>query len=215
MSFRQGQLGAVLRYGASVVGVAAGTWLISLVLPHYHIANIFMLYLLVVLALAVFAGSGPAFVASVLSFLAFDWFFVPPVGHWTVSDPDEWSALFLFLLVAAITGQLAAGLRRRAEEARRRARETSTLYELSMAILGDARLERVLQVIAERMLMTVGLRNVAVLLLGPSGRLEVATKVGDALDSREREEREVSGHWAIVAGHLVSDLPSDETPAPS
>jgi len=119
---RRGPLRQVLRYGASVAGVAVVTWLISLVFPRYHIANISMVFLLLVLALAVFAGSGPAILASVLAFIAFDWFFVPPVGRLTVSDPEEWLALFLFRGVPINPGQLAGGLRSRAEGARRRTR---------------------------------------------------------------------------------------------
>lgn len=190
----------VTRYAAGAAGVAAVTWLISLVLPHYHIANISMVYLLLVLALAIYAGSGPAILASVLSFLAFDWFFVPPVGRFTVGDPDEWLALFLLLVVAIITGQLAAGLRRRAEEARRRAHETSTLYELSIAILGDARLERVLHIIAERTLSTFALRNVTVFLLNPDGALLRAAEAGASPTPEERYEREIWAHWANQAG---------------
>ncbi|MHB8574849.1 MAG: DUF4118 domain-containing protein, partial [Dehalococcoidia bacterium] len=187
-------------YGSSVVGVAALTWLIGLVFPRYHIANISMVYLLLVLALAVFAGSGPAIVASVLSFLAFDWFFVKPIGRLTVSDPQEWLALFLFLVVAVITGQLAAGLRRRAEEARRRAHEISTLYELSIAILGDARLEHVLRVIVGRLEVTLGLRYAAVVLVNGAGELELAAESGGPLDPQEQRERVAAAHWALEAG---------------
>ena len=186
-----------VRYLASVAGVAAITWLLSLLLPRYHVANFSMIYLLLVLALAVYAGSGPAIVASVLSFLAFDWFFVPPVGRFTVDDPSEWLALFLFLVVAVITGQLAAGLRRRAEEARRRAAENSTLYELSMAILGDARLDHVLQVIVDRMLATFELRRAEVLLAAAGGTLIVAAEAGAALDPAERNAETLSAGWAL------------------
>lgn len=193
-------LAVATRYAASVAGVAALTWLISLVFPRYHVANISMVYLLLVLALAVYAGSGPAIVASVLAFLAFDWFFVPPVGRFTVSDPDEWLALFLFLVVAIITGQLAAGLRRRAEEARRREREVSTLYELSIAILGDARLEHVLRIIAERLLLTLGLWQVSILLLDERGRLEPVAEAGGILSDAERIDRETGARWALEPG---------------
>jgi two-component system sensor histidine kinase KdpD len=86
-----------------------------------------MTYLLLVLALAVTAGSGPAIFASLASYPAFDWFFVQPIGRFTVDDPSEWLALFLFLVVAIISSQLAAGLRRSAAEFRRRAREAATL----------------------------------------------------------------------------------------
>jgi K+-sensing histidine kinase KdpD len=40
-----------------------------------------------------------------------------------VADPDEWLALLLFLLTAVVTGQLAAGQRRRAEEAEEHERQ--------------------------------------------------------------------------------------------
>ncbi len=189
-------LSPVAGYAASVVGIAAVTWLISLVLPRWHIANISMIYLLLVLALAVGVGSGPAILASVLSFLAFDWFFVEPVGRFTVDDASEWLALFLFLVVAIITSQLAGGLRRSAGEARRRARETATLYGLSMAILGDARLDRILPAIAEQMLTTLGLRNVAIYLQGSDGRPRLAAEAGEALVEDERRERELSASWA-------------------
>jgi two-component system sensor histidine kinase KdpD len=185
---------------ASIAGVVGVTWLISIVLPRYHVANISMIYLLLILALAVWAGSGPAILASLLAFLAFDWFFVTPVGRFTVEDPSEWLALFLFLVVAIISGQLAAGLRSRAAEARRRARETATLYELSMEILADARLEHVLRAIADRMLQTLGLRSVAVFLVEADGGLRLATEAGGDLDEPEREERELNARWALRTG---------------
>lgn len=185
------------RYGAGVAGVAVVTWLISLVLPHYRIDNISMVYLLLVLALAVFAGRGPAILASVLSFLAFDWFFVKPVSRFTVDDPAEWLALFLFLAVAVITGQLAASLRRRAEEAQRRARELTMLYELSISILSDARLQHILQVIAERLRTALNLENVAILLSGASDELETAAEIGAPLSPAGREEREIGARWAL------------------
>jgi len=192
--------GLPVAYGASVAGVAAVTLLIGQVLPRYHVGNISMIYLLLVLTLAIYAGSGPAILASVLAFLAFDFFFVPPVGRLTVSDPQEWLALFLFLIVAVIAGQLAAGLQRRAEEARRRARESETLYELSKALLGDVRLEHMLQIIVERLLATLDLRNAAILLTNASGDLLVAAEAGGQLDAPEAAERQAGATWAFDSG---------------
>ena len=87
-------------YLLAIGGVAAITRLISLVFTRWHIANISMIYLLLVLALAVLYGSGPAVLASVAAFLAFDWFFVQPTWSLTIRDPDEWLALCLFLVTA-------------------------------------------------------------------------------------------------------------------
>jgi two-component system sensor histidine kinase KdpD len=190
----------LVRYGASVGGVAAVTWLISLVLPHYHVGNISMVYLLLVLALAVFAGSGPAIAASVLAFLAFDWFFVPPVGRVTVADADQWLALCLFLVAAIITGQLAAGLRRRAAEAQRRAQETQTLYALSMAILGDTQPAHVLQVIAEQLVATLRVRRVSIWMLGDDGALASRAEAGEPLAHTAQAALETGVRWAFEAG---------------
>src|SRR6476660_8377818 len=100
-------------YGAAVVGVALVSAIIGLVLSWARIANVSMLYLLVVLALGTRFGSGPAVMASVLAFLTFNWFFVGPVHTLTVTDPDEWLALLLLLGTSVVTGQLTAGQRRR------------------------------------------------------------------------------------------------------
>jgi K+-sensing histidine kinase KdpD len=117
-----------LPYAAVVAAVAMVTALIGAIETRVHIANISMLYLIVVLAAATLAGHGPAIVASLAAFLAFNWFFVEPRHTFTVGDPDEWFALGLFLVTAAITGQLAAGQRDRAREAAARERETIRLY---------------------------------------------------------------------------------------
>jgi two-component system sensor histidine kinase KdpD len=176
------------------------TLLISAVFSRFHLANISMIYLLMVVALAVWAGSGPAVVASIAAFLAYDWFFIKPVGRLTVGDPSEWLALFLFLVVALIAGQLAARLRRSAAEARARARETTALYELSMEILRDARLEHVLNVIAERMVQILELKSACIFLTGVDGQGRIAAEAGDSLDARERHERDLNARWVLETG---------------
>src|SRR5205085_2927768 len=84
-------------------GVALVTVLIRTAAPRWHLANLSMLYMLLILVTAVLAGRGPAIVAALLSFLALDWYFLHPVGHWTVSNPDEWVALMIFLVSSLVT----------------------------------------------------------------------------------------------------------------
>src|SRR5437660_7577451 len=103
-----------LGYLAALVAVALVSVAIGAVLGRVRIANISMLYLFAVLAIAITFGRGPAVVASVAAFLTFDWFFVEPYHTFTVADPEEWISLLFFLLVAILTGQLAADQRRRA-----------------------------------------------------------------------------------------------------
>ena len=112
-----------LGYVAAVAAVVVVSGFIGLVLRQVNLANVSMLYLLAVLATAVAYGRGPAVFASIVAFLTFDWFFVEPLHHFTVSDPEEWVSLLLFLMTAIVTGQLAAGQRQRAREAQQRERE--------------------------------------------------------------------------------------------
>src|SRR6266545_4155494 len=79
-----------LGYVAALAAVAVVSGFIGLVLREVNLANVSMLYLLAVLATAVAYGRGPAVFASIVAFLTFDWFFVDPIHHFTVSDPEEW-----------------------------------------------------------------------------------------------------------------------------
>lgn len=104
-------------YGVALLAVGLMTLLIALIRAVLTIPNLAMLYLLAVLMLAIRFGRGPAIFASLLAFLSFDWFFVPPLGTFTMAEPNEWLALTLFLVIAIVTGQLAARERERAEAA--------------------------------------------------------------------------------------------------
>jgi two-component system sensor histidine kinase KdpD len=161
--------------------VALLTWLLYALLRHTHPSNLSLIYLAFVLVLAVIAGSGPAIVAALLAFFALDWYFVPPVGHLVATGLDGWLALFLFLVVAVLTGQLTAGFRNRAAVADRRAQELAALYELSVAILGDAQLDHVLHAIVERLSEALGARSATLWLVEPSGQLTLAAAC-DALE---------------------------------
>jgi two-component system sensor histidine kinase KdpD len=162
--FRQTWVG----YGASLLAVALVSVLISLVEQRVHIAHISMLYLIAVLATASAFGRGPAVLASVAAFLTFNWFFVEPRATLTVSDPGEWVALVLFLITAVITGQLAAGQRRQAQEARQREREAMVLYDV-VRLMGEPDLERALDAVANRLRLELNLAAVTIEVAGAEG----------------------------------------------
>lgn len=102
------------------------------------VLNTLFLYLLLCLALALIVGSGPAAIAAILSFLAFNFFYVPPFHTFRVSQGEHLLALVTFLGVAIVTGHLVARIRTRTEVAIREQRRTALLYELNAALIGDA-----------------------------------------------------------------------------
>src|SRR5438552_585875 len=81
-------------------------------------SNIVAVYLLAVVLIGVRLGRGPAALAAVLSVSAFDFFFVPPRFSFAVSDVQYLLTFCIMLTVGLITGQLAAGLRAQARDAR-------------------------------------------------------------------------------------------------
>ena len=72
---------------------------------------------------------------SVAAVLAFNYFFLPPVGAFTIADPQNWAALFVFLAASLIASQLAARARNEADEARQRRSEIERLYTFSQQLL--------------------------------------------------------------------------------
>lgn len=93
------------------------------------------LFLTVVLGIATISGFWTAAVVGLVAMLCFNFFFLPPVGLFTIADPENWVALFTFLLTALVASHLSDRAQKQAAEARRHQKETEQLYALSRAIL--------------------------------------------------------------------------------
>ena len=115
-------------YGAAVFGIAAATGSLKLFGTHVNPTTVALSFLLVVLFVATAWGSKPAVLASLLGVICFNFFFLPPVGTFTIRNPDNWVAFFAFLITALTAGQLSARAKRRAEEAESAKHETERLY---------------------------------------------------------------------------------------
>jgi two-component system, OmpR family, sensor histidine kinase KdpD len=137
-------------YVAAGAGVAAVSIVIGLVLTWVHISNISLLYLLPVLWLAAVYGRGAAIFASALSFLAYDFFFIPPFHLFTVDDPTEWLSLFALLATALVLGQLTAAVQARAREALESRQRIATLYGLAQLIVTTTEQEHLNTALAQR-----------------------------------------------------------------
>jgi signal transduction histidine kinase len=120
------------RYGLDSLlalgGVALATAVIALTHLYPRIPTIPFAYLLVVLALASARGLYAAILASLLAFLSYIYFLVPPLYTLLIPRIEDLFTLVIFLATAIITGQLASALRWRAEQARSRERELRLLY---------------------------------------------------------------------------------------
>jgi two-component system, OmpR family, sensor histidine kinase KdpD len=160
---------AVLPYLWSTIGVAAAVALGGAVTRFVPIPNLSMIFLMAVLFLAVIFGIWPAIYASVLSFLAYNFFFIEPLYSFTVGEPYELLALFVFLAVAVVTSALAGRVREHAGLAESRMRSTRRLYEFTRKISALARLDDVAEAAAGEICNTLG--RPAIILLEEDGKL--------------------------------------------
>lgn len=149
----------------AIGGVTLVTTVIALTHLYPKIPTITFVYLLLVVALAGRRGLYAAIVASLLSFLAFDFFFFPPQYTFIILNNQDLLTLSVFLVMAIITGQLASAQRRRAEEANTRAQELRLLYEQAQelaALQERQRLARELHDSVSQTLYAIGLGTTTV-----------------------------------------------------
>ncbi|HEY2964573.1 MAG TPA: DUF4118 domain-containing protein [Pyrinomonadaceae bacterium] len=121
--------GTRLGYLVSLLGTGAVTVLLVPFRAHINSTTTALAYLLAVLFVALFWGSGPALLASVVGVLCFNFFFLPPLYTLDIAHSENWIALFAFFTTALAVGQLSARAKRRAEEAERSEHEIERLYK--------------------------------------------------------------------------------------
>lgn len=134
--------GSFSSYLIPIVAWAVTTVLLLAVRPQVNSATIALCFLLVVLFAATSFGSRPALVVSVLASLSFNYFFLPPYHTLTISEPENWVSLFVFLAVAITVGQLSGHVRLRAIEAERLYAELQDAFEKASEAEGLRRSEK-------------------------------------------------------------------------
>ena len=118
----------VIGYLIAALSVAAitmvGRWL------HLNATTAALAFLLGVLGISAFYGIRHAVFMSVIATLAFNYFFLPPFGTLTIADPQNWIALFAFLITAVSASELSARARRGAQHRSRAPPGTGTPLRL-------------------------------------------------------------------------------------
>ena len=106
-------------------------------LPHVNQTTVALSFLLAILAVSAVWGMTVSVFMSVIAMLAFNYFFLPPLGAFTITDPQNWVALFAFLVTSITGSRLSSRIRREADIANRRRREIEHLYAFSQKLLGE------------------------------------------------------------------------------
>ena len=104
---------------------------------HVNQTTVALSFLLAILAVSAVWGMVVSVTMSIGAMLLFNYFFLPPVGTFTIADPQNWVALGAFLLTSTVGSQLSARIRKEADAANSRRREVERLYLFSQKLLGE------------------------------------------------------------------------------
>ncbi len=175
-----------------LVITAIGLGAAELIQPWFGIENVDLVLLTAVVVVAVRYGLWPSLLATVAASLAYNFFFLPPIYTFTITDPTNIAAFFLFMLIAILVSNVAARVRTQADTAIGRIRMTEQLYAFSRKLAGTATLDDVLWASAYQTALMLKVR--VVLLLPEDGLLTV--KAGYPPEDQLDKADLAAANWA-------------------
>ena len=155
--------------------VAVSTLVAALMYHRFALSNLIMVYLLGTVVVSLRESKGPSILASFLSVLAYDFFFVPPRFTFAVADTQYLLTFAIMLSVSLVLSELTRRMRMQAEWARLREQRTSALFSLSQDLVAVDNLDAVVHLTAKRIDEVF---DAEVLLLLPDGHGRLALKGG-------------------------------------
>ena len=191
---------------ACLLGATALSWVLE---PWVGSANLALVFLLGVTFAGARGGLAAAFLSSTTSFLVFNYLFTEPRLTFDVSEPEDVAALFVFLGVSLVVGQLAGRLRRQVSDASLSTRRVETLFDFSRR-LTTAIDERDLRIAAAQGISELLSRRCVVLRALSDKRIEAPDELVRAREFRDTDQ--AAADWAFThrepAGHSTGTLPA-------
>ncbi len=194
-------------YGGSAAMVAAALGVGLVLQKSLAVSNIALVFLTAVLGSAIAFGLWPSLFACLLSVLAYNFFFLPPLYTFTIADPENVVALFFYLFVAVIASNLAARVRSQAVAAQRHAKATEELYLFSRKLAAAVTLDDLLWATSYQIALML---KVSVVLLLPDGET-VAVRAGYPPEDTLGEADLAAAKWCWQ-NHLPTGRGADTLP---
>ena len=141
--------------GGRLLGAVASLLVVAgIVLVYRHVlrvnqTTVALSLLLAILAVSAVWGMLVSAFMSVVAMLAFNYYFLPPAGTLTIADPQNWVALFAFLVTSITGSRLSSRIRKEADEAHQRRREVERLYGFSRQLLGEGNVIQLMNAIPD------------------------------------------------------------------
>ena len=179
-------------YGFALLAVALAFVIGEVIQWLIGIENVDLVFLTAVVGVAVRYGLWPSLLASVVSSLCYNFFFLPPIYTFTISDPINVAAFGFFTIVAIVVSHFAARGRTQAVMAHGRVRTVESLYAFSRKLAGVGTLDDVLWATAYQTALMLNVR--VVLLLPENGSIVV--KAGYPPEDMLDEADIAAAKWA-------------------
>ena len=144
-SLKELQLGSA--YPLTLLMIAGVTGIGSGLFHILALGNVALLYLLPVMVASSLYGLWPGLFAGIASSLAYNFFFLPPVGTFSVSNPENLVTLLVLLGVAFVTSQFASRARTQADLAGSSARQNAAIAGFSRQLTAAGNEEELMQAI--------------------------------------------------------------------
>jgi two-component system, OmpR family, sensor histidine kinase KdpD len=145
--------------------LALVTFIYRRVLP-VNPTTVALTLLILVLLTSAWWGFRIALLALISGTVIFNFFFLPPYGTFSIADPQNWIALFAFLLTAVVASNLAERARREAEMSRQRRHEVERLYALSQQLLTSGNTAELFNYLPRLLSETFGAQSAALTVSG-------------------------------------------------
>jgi K+-sensing histidine kinase KdpD len=126
-------------YLAAVLIVTAAALVAWFAFGEQHLADVVMIFLLGVVIVSMRLGYGPSLLAAVLSVVAFEYCFIPPIFSFAVTDLRHFVTFGVMFLVAFVISDLTRRVREQARAAEARERDTARLYAEGERLAQEAR----------------------------------------------------------------------------
>ena len=198
---RSGLLAAALAVAVATIASLSLTQVLRL-------PNLSMIFLASVLYCAVTEGRRSAVAAAFFSFLAYNFFFIEPRFTLTVASPPELLSLFIFLLVAVLTGGLAGRVREQTVAALANVKRTQSLLDLSSKLSGALRQDDVLWVLVTHAAAAVGGQSIVLLRHGDDLPIVASMPPEDTLGTADYAAARWAAERGEEAGWRTGTLPN-------
>jgi two-component system sensor histidine kinase KdpD len=193
--------GLAVEIAAAAASVACAVVVGEALTTVLRLPNLSMIFLTAVLFCSVRFGTRAAVIASLASFVAYNFFFIEPIYTFTIAQPQELFALLIFLAVAVLTGSLAGRIRDQRESVLKNAEVTQSLYGYSRKLSGASSADDVLWAAAAHLHATFGGRIVLLVAEADNLKLRAAWPPDAQLDAgalsaaRWAQQKNESAGW--------------------